>query len=135
MWLLVVAACTLLSPRSALAEAERTIMGFEIHVHTGRDSAFDYIWSELGDRIGRIRTHLGPHVLQSGEIHVVADINQWFRERGEPERAPRWAQALALPSRRIIILRMPDPQPINTLTHELSHLGVREAVQGHHVPR
>ena len=36
--------------------------------------------------------------------------------------------------RRIIILQMPDPDPFQTLTHELSHLAVREAVGDHAIP-
>lgn len=112
----------------------RVVAGFEIYVEAGRPSAYDYLWEVLPDRIERIRRDLGEDILHSGEIHVLSQLNEWFRQRSEPERAPRWAQALALIDRRTILLKMPDPDPIQTLTHELSHLGVVDAVEGRHVP-
>ena len=74
-------------------------------------------------------------MLQGGEIHLLADLNDYFTLIGERERAPRWAQALAMPARSVILLRVPDPEPVKTLTHELSHLAVHEAVGQNHVPR
>lgn len=134
IWVTLLLALTTWAIPSAQAVA-RTVAGFEIVIHVGSESGYDELWAALPGRIRQIRQQLGQEVLQGGEIHVLADLNRYFRDRGEPEVAPRWAQALALPSRRVILLRTPDPQPVATLAHELSHLAVHEAAAGHHVPR
>ena len=113
---------------------DRQVEGFAIHVHHGRATAREELWAGLPTRIQRVRQQLGAHVLSGGEIHVVSDINAFFEWRGLSARAPRWAQAVALPSRRLIVLRLPDPDVASTLTHELSHLAVHEAASGGHVP-
>jgi hypothetical protein len=126
----------LMIPTPARSQApDRQVAGFDIFMHYGRASGRDDLWAELPGRMARIRGQLGPEVLTGGEIHVVSDINRFFEERGDTARAPRWAQAVALPARRLVVLRLPDPNVVRTLTHELSHLAVWEAAGGNHVPR
>lgn len=133
---LVVAGLLLAGPARASERAtpDLQVAGFDVFVHYGDADGRPELWEALPQRIERIRSELGDTVLRAGEIHVLARLNDYWEERGEPGRAPRWAQALAIPSRRLILLRFPDPDPIATLTHELSHLAVHEAAGGEHVP-
>ena len=124
---------TCATPVHAQVAPDRVIENFSIYLQYGGD--YPSLWERLPEKIAHIRATLGSDVLRGGEIYVLPDLNLYFRERGEQELAPRWAQALALPSRRVILLRIPDPHPSTTLTHELSHLAVHEAAGGHHVPR
>jgi hypothetical protein len=122
------------APLAAAQEPVQTVEGFEIFVHVGRDTAYDDLWEALPDRIAAVREMLGDEVLSGGEIHVLSNLNNYFQARDEDARAPRWAQALAMPSRRTVLLKMPDSAAIQTLTHELSHLAVDESAGGQHVP-
>ncbi len=130
----VVLVCLLAATQARAQQAgpEYEVEGFQIFLPYGGD--YRALWESLDERIERIRGPLGQHVLNGGEIHVLPDLNLYFTDRGQEGRAPRWAQGLAIPARRLILLRYPDPQPANTLTHELSHLAVHEAAGGNHVP-
>ena len=133
---IVVALLIVLGGAPAPVRAQtRSVAGFEVHVHLARQSGYDFLWDLVPERIGRIRQQLGSDVLTGGQIHVVRDINELLSQLAPGARAPRWAQAVALPSQRLIVLRVPDPGIVATLTHELSHLAVHEAAGGRHVPR
>ena len=117
----------------AESSPDRVIEDYAIFLPYGGD--YPSVWEGMPAKIAEIRATLGPTVLNGGEIHVLPDLNLYFRDRGEPNRAPRWAQGLALPAEQVILLRIPDPRLATTLTHELSHLAVHEASGGYHVPR
>lgn len=111
---------------------DKLIEGFSIFLPHGGD--YPDAWAEMPDRVARIRSPFLSDVLTGGEIHVLPDLNLYFREREQPELAPRWAQGLAIPGRQLILLKIPDEQFLRTLTHELSHLAVHEAAGGNHMP-
>jgi hypothetical protein len=134
--LLVIAlSLVVIAPARGQRQPDRQVAGFDIFVEAGFPGGYDDIWAALPERMARVRRDLGDDVLTGGSIFVVRDLNGFFQSQGEVTRVPDWAKAVALPSRRWIVWRVPDTQAMATLTHELSHLAVEEAAGGEHVPR
>jgi hypothetical protein len=115
-------------------ESYRTVVGFDIYLAGEMNRGHDFLWEALPERVQYIQNQLGVNVLTDGEIHLLYELADYFHQRDMPNRAPTWAKALAIPQERLILLRYQDDTPLKTLTHELSHLAVYEAVNGERVP-
>lgn len=83
----------------------------------------------------RQEAFLGIEQSEAITLSIEEEFEDWFVRNNVPAQPPEWAAGLALPSRRVILLRPGNPTWSATLAHELSHVGVAIASGDGDVPR
>jgi hypothetical protein len=131
-----------LEPPDGYTQLERGACAFQ--VPTSRDGIADRLTPTCETSIVRIERELGADPDSSTEVIVVrvaTDAEQLRAILPRGARAPAWADALAFPKERLVLLSLVDSSgvPIKdlrvVLEHELSHLVLRDILDGARVPR
>ncbi len=91
--------------------------------------------------LSRLKYRLGIEQMPPIDVWLVSDLDDYFVWKELPGRAPTWAIGLSLVNRQTVLVRHglgPNRQLVDihdTFDHELAHVAIDVARQGHHVPR
>lgn len=89
----------------------------------------------------RAEDSLGLDDLGKVEVWIVPEVSDYFEVTGTPGNPPKWAVGLSLTDRGVIVVVNGTGQGgglvelDKTFEHELAHVAIDRARQGHHVPR
>ncbi len=89
----------------------------------------------------RLQYRLGLEEMPEVDVWLISDLDDYFEWNDIPGRAPKWAIGLSLVDRHTVLVRHglgPNRQIVNiedTFDHELAHVAIDVAREGHHVPR
>lgn len=91
--------------------------------------------------VRRVAKSLGMEDLGEVEVWVLPEVDDYFEVTGTPGNPPQWAIGLSLSDKGVIIVvngtgangELVDLE--KTFVHELAHVAVDRAREGHHVPR
>jgi hypothetical protein len=84
----------------------------------------------LADEARRPRPWLGLDTVDVTPLTIVLvedadDFAQWAQGR-----VPRWGAGLAVPGRRLVVIRRNAADPFKTLRHELAHIALHSRIRG-----
>lgn len=91
--------------------------------------------------LSKLKFRLGIEQMPGIDVWLISDLDDYFIWNDMPGRAPTWAIGLSLVNRQTVLVRHglgPNRQLVDihdTFDHELAHVAIDVARQGHHVPR
>ena len=97
--------------------------------------------TQARDSIAKLEHRLGMQGMEGIDVWLLSDLDDYFTWNEVASRAPTWAIGLSLVNRKTVLVRHglgPDRQLVDihkTFDHELAHVAIDVARQGHPVPR
>lgn len=103
------------------------------------DKAIETLRREGPEVFHRIESSLGIADFPTIDVWVLPRVVDYFELHDSPNRAPDWAVGLSFSDRHTVIVAAGGERPpievMRTFAHELAHVGVDVAREGHFVPR
>lgn len=148
----VVAAATIFigtsDPLRAEIEAERiqtqesASSPLKYHYPEQYQPAIDALDARSGEVVARFERNLAIDPFPAVDVWILPEVNDFFEVTGREGRAPKWAIGLSLGDEQTVIVARDTELPggaesdlEKTFIHELAHVAVDIAREGHHVPR